>query len=163
MAPIADEIAPEDVALLGAGSTRGAILQGFLRSRATDGEVRQRPLSALAPGLVAALTAFDLVVASREDLLGEAAEPADQLAARRSQLGTRPELVVTDGMRGVWIEGEHLPVPRRVDAVPSVGAGDIFAAFLLAGERRRRADAGSLRQRAEGAMLVVAEVLEERR
>ena len=163
VAPIADEIAPDDVARLGAGSKRGAILQGFLRSPAGDGEIRPRPLSALAPALTAALGGLDLVVASREDLLGEAAEPADQLTALRSHLGAGPELVVTDGVRGVWTEAEHLPVPRLIEGVPSIGAGDIFAAFLLAGDRLRRADAGSLRQRAEGAMRVVAEVLEGRR
>ena len=163
VAPIADEVVPDDLARLAPGPTRGAILQGFLRSRAADGEIHPRPLSALAPALTAVLGEFDLVVASREDLLGEAAEPADQLAALRSMLGARPELVVTDGVRGVWIEGEHLPVPRRVDTVPSVGAGDIFAAFLLVGEQPRRADAGSLRHRAGGAMRVVADVLEGRR
>ncbi len=163
VAPIADEVASDDLARLDAALTRGAILQGFLRSIAAGGEVRPLPLSALAPRLVAELSTFDLLVASREDLLGETAEPSDQLAALRRRFGPGPELVVTDGVRGVWTEREHLPVPRRVDGVPSVGAGDILAAFMLAGGWPPPPDAGFLRQRAEGAMQVVAEVLEQRR
>lgn len=163
VAPIADELATDDLSRLDAARTRGAILQGFLRSIGADGEVRPLPLSALAPGLVVELSKFDLLVASREDLLGEAAEPSDQLAALRRAVGALPALVVTDGVRGVWTESEHLRVPRRVDSVASVGAGDIFAAFMLAGGWPRSPAAGFLRQRAEDAMRVVVEVLEERR
>ena len=163
VAPIADEVSTDDLTRLDAASTRGAILQGFLRSFAPDGEVRPRQLSALAPELVAELSQFDLLVASREDLLGEAAEPPDQLAALRGCLGPGPELVVTDGVRGVWLEREHLPVPWRVDGVPSVGAGDVFAAFMLAEPWPRERSGSFVRQRAEAAMRVVAEVLEERR
>lgn len=163
VAPIADELSADDFGRLDATSTRGAILQGFLRSFAPDGEVRPRELSALAPGLVAALSQFDLLVASREDLLGEAAEPLDQLGALRHQLGPRPELVVTDGVGGAWLEGEHLTVPWRVDGVSSVGAGDVFAAFMLAEAWPRERGGSFVRQRAEAAMRVVAEVLEERR
>jgi sugar/nucleoside kinase (ribokinase family) len=162
-APIADEMTAADLHRLGAASTRGAILQGFLRSFAADGEVRPLPLSALAPQLVAELRAFDLLVASREDLRGEATEPSDQLTALRRIFGPRPELVVTDGVAGAWMEREHLPVPRRVDGVSSVGAGDVFAAFMLAGGWPMPAPAGFARQRAVDAMRVVAEVLEERR
>jgi len=162
-APIADEVAADDLQRLGAASTRGAILQGFLRSFAADGEVRPLPLASLAPELVATLSRFDLLVASREDLRGEATEPLEQLTAVRRHFGARPELVVTDGVAGVWMEREHLPVPWRVDGVPSVGAGDVFAAFMLAGGWPMPAPAGLARQRAEEAMRVVAEVLEERR
>jgi sugar/nucleoside kinase (ribokinase family) len=163
VAPIADEVATDDIARLDASSTRGAILQGFLRSFAPDGEVRPLPLSALAPDLVAVLGQFDLLVASREDLLAEATESSDQLVALRRRFGPRPELVVTDGVRGAWNEREHLAVPRRVDGVGSVGAGDIFAAFMLAGGWAPPASAAFLRQRTELAMSVVVEVLEARR
>ena len=163
VAPIADELATDDIARLDATPTRGAILQGFLRSFALDGAVEPLPLSALAPDLVAVLGQFDLLVASREDLLAEASQPSDQLVALRRRVGPRPELVVTDGVRGAWTERGHLPVPRRVDGVPTVGAGDVFAAFMLAGGWPRPASAALLRQRAERAMLVVVEVLEERR
>jgi sugar/nucleoside kinase (ribokinase family) len=162
LAPIADEVAHEDLARLGTGPTRAAILQGYLRSVAADGEVRPLPLSALDPRLVAAVSQFDLLMASREDLLGEGTEPSGQLASLRRVVGPRPALVVTDGMRGVWTEGEHLPAPRVVAGVPSVGAGDIFAAFMLAEPWPRPVPIGFLLQRAESAMLLVAELLEER-
>ena len=163
VAPIADEIEEEDLVRLDDAITRAAILQGFLRSFTSDGEVRPVPLSGLESGLATALSAFDLLVASREDLAGEAVEPSDQLSALRRTVGPRPELVVTDGVRGVWIQGEHLPVPRVVEGVSSVGAGDVFAAFLLAGGWPRPAGAAFLRERAAAAMLAVADVLEERR
>lgn len=162
-APIADEVTAADLQRLGAASTRGAILQGFLRTFAADGEVQPRPLSTLAPELVAELSGFELLVASREDLRGEAAEPSAQLAALRRVFGPRPALVVTDGVAGVWMEGVHLPVPRRVDGVPSVGAGDVLTAFMLAGGWPVPVPAGFARRRAEDAMRVVADVLEERR
>jgi sugar/nucleoside kinase (ribokinase family) len=161
LAPIADEVAHEDLARLGPGPVRAAILQGYLRSVAADGAVRPLPLSALDPRLVTALSQFDLLVASREDLLGEATEPSDQLASLRRLVGRGPALVVTDGVRGVWTEREHLPAPRVVAGVPSVGAGDMFAAFMLAESWPRPVRGGFLRQRAEGAMLAVAEILEE--
>jgi len=163
IAPVADEVSTDDLARIDATPTRGAILQGFLRSFAPDGEVRPRQLSSLGPELVAALSQFDLLVASREDMLGEAAEPPDQLEALRRCLGPRPELVVTDGVRGAWMEGEHLPVPWRVDGVPSVGAGDVFTAFMLARPWPPERGGSFLRPRAVTAMRVVAEVLEERR
>jgi sugar/nucleoside kinase (ribokinase family) len=163
VAPIAGEVAADGLARLDPAATRGAILQGFLRSTSADGEVRPLPLSALDPGLVAALTEFDLLVASREDLAGESAEPEEQLAALRGRVGPGPALVVTDGVRGVWTDQEHLPVPRRVGGVAGVGAGDIFAAFMLSGAWPRPSPAGFVRQRAEEAMRGVAEVLEGRR
>ncbi|HET7083031.1 MAG TPA: hypothetical protein VFJ00_04910 [Candidatus Limnocylindria bacterium] len=162
-APIADEVTAIDLDRLDAAVTRGAILQGYLRSFAAEGEVRPLPLARLAPELVAVLSGFDLLVASREDLLGEAAEPSDQLTALRRVFGPRPALVVTDGVDGAWMEHEHLPISRQVDGVPSVGAGDVFAAFMLAGGWPVLAPAGFARQRAEEAMRVVADVLEGRR
>ena len=162
VAPVADEIATEDLAGVRPGTTRAAILQGYLRSVAADREIRPLPLSALDPRLVAALSHYDLLVASREDLVAEANEPSDQLAALRRLVGPRPALVVTDGVRGVWTEDGHVSAPRVVAGVPSVGAGDIFAAFMLADPWPRSVPIGLLRLRAESAMLAVAEVLEER-
>jgi sugar/nucleoside kinase (ribokinase family) len=163
VAPIADEISPDELAHRDTSTTWAAILQGFLRSFAPDGEVMPVPLSGLAAGVAEALSGFDLLVASREDLAGEAADPPDQLAALRRAVGPRPALVVTDGVRGIWLEGEHLPVPRLVDGVSTVGAGDVFAAFMLAGGWPKPAGTAFLRDRARAAMLTVAEVLEERR
>jgi sugar/nucleoside kinase (ribokinase family) len=163
VAPIAGEIAANGLADLDPAPTRGSILQGFLRSTSADDEVQPLPLSALHPGIVAALTEFDLLVASREDLAGEAAEPEEQLMALRGRVGSKPALVVTDGVRGVWTDKGPAPVPRRVDGVASVGAGDILAAFMLCGDWPRPAPAGFVRQRAEEAMRAVAEVLDGRR
>ena len=162
VAPIADEVATADLVRLGPSQARAAILQGYLRSVAADGVVRPLPLSALDPGVVTVLSQFDLLVASREDLLGAATQPSDQLASLRHLVGPRPALMVTDGVDGVWAEGQHLAAPRVVEGVPNVGAGDIFAAFMLAGPWPRPVPGGFLRQRAEGAMLAVAEILEER-
>jgi len=162
VAPIADEIAIEEIAHIPTRPTRGAILQGFLRSFSPSGGVVAVTLSELAPALATTLSEFDLLVASREDLAGEAAEPRDQLASLRRLVGSRPVLVVTDGINGLWIEHEKLPAPRVVEGISSVGAGDVFAAFLLAGWPKA-AGAEFLRDRARVAMLTVVEVLEERR
>jgi hypothetical protein len=163
VAPVAGEVGIEEIARLEAGPARGAILQGFLRTVADDGEVRPLALSALAPGLVAALSGFDALVASREDLAAEGSDPKGQLVALRRRFGPRPALVVTDGPNGVWTEAEHLSVPRLVSGVSSVGAGDVFAAFLLAPDWPRPATASVVRERAERAMRVVADALAERR
>jgi sugar/nucleoside kinase (ribokinase family) len=170
-APVAGEITADTLATPDESWSRGAILQGWLRSSG-EGEVRALPLKELDPELVENLRGFDLLVASREDLLAETPDPPDQLRAVRLRFGRGPILVVTDGPGGVWIdspassdlaEGLHLAVPRRVDGVPSVGSGDIFAAFMLAGEWPRSPDRRFITERAELAMRVVAEVLEERR
>jgi sugar/nucleoside kinase (ribokinase family) len=168
-APVAGEVPAEALAASDAALTRGAILQGWLRTTDEGEEVQPLPLSALSGALAGALRDFDLLVASREDLLAEGTEPELQLRSMRSAFGSGSTLVVTDGPNGVWIglepDGEpwHLPVPRRVEDVPSVGSGDVLAAFMLVGEWRRPPDASFVRQRAELAMQVVAEMLEERR
>jgi len=158
VAPLAGEVGPDEIARLDGDRPRGAILQGFLRLAGDDGAVRPLPLSALAPDLVDALGRFDLLVAGREDLADDS-EPRDQLAALRRRFGGKPDLVLTDGVHGVWTEREHLPVPRTVIGVSSVGAGDILAAFMTAWSTDPTAN---LADRARGAMRVVAEVLEER-
>lgn len=170
-APVAGEVPANALDVWDASWVRAAILQGWLRT-IHEGEVaRALPLSALSGPIAEAIPAFDLLVASTEDLLAEAAKPLQQLEAMRRTFGPRPTLVVTDGPNGVWIdapqaagvEAWHMPVPRRVDDVPTIGTGDIFAAFMLVGEWQRPAAARFVRQRAQRAMQVVAEVLEERR
>lgn len=159
VAPLAGELGADEISRLEGGRPRGAILQGFLRLAGDDGAVRPLPLSALDPALVDALGRFDLLVASREDLVADDAEPRDQLAALRGRFGATPDLVLTDGVHGIWTEREHLPVPRTVLGVATVGAGDVLAAFMTAWStdpKRKLAD------RARDAMRVVAEVLEER-
>jgi hypothetical protein len=171
LAPVAGEVAVEVLAAWDASLVRGAILQGWLRTLEEGEEVRPLPLAALPDAVTAALSAFDLLVASREDLLAEEGDPSEQLSAMRRAFGPRPTLVVTDGPGGVWMdvpimgtrsEPLHLPVPRRVKGAPSVGAGDILTAFVLHGDWRRPPSLDLLRPRVASAMRVVAEVLEER-
>jgi len=86
---------------------------------------------------------MDLLVVGREDL-ENVADPWQQLNELRHRFGDRPVLVLTDGENGAWIDdrrlrplrgGEwserwHQPVPRRVDDVATVGAGDVLAGLL---------------------------------
>jgi hypothetical protein len=172
VAPVAGEINADSLHGWDRTWTRGAILQGWLRQAAADGEVQPLALAELPDEVIDALRRFDLLVASREDLRADASEPRGQLEALRVRVGDGPTLVVTDGADGVWIRAPapsgqadvwHLPVPWRVDGVESVGSGDIFAAFMLAGEWPRSPDRPFITERAELAMRVVAEVLEGRR
>jgi sugar/nucleoside kinase (ribokinase family) len=159
VAPLAGEIGADEISRLEGDRPRGAILQGFLRLAGDDGAVRPLPLSALDLGLVDALGRFDLLVASREDLAADDLEPRNQLVALRSRFGTTPDLVLTDGVHGAWTEQGHLPVPRTVIGVSTVGAGDVLAAFMTAWSVDPKRN---LAERARDAMRVVAEVLEER-
>ena len=169
-APVAGEIPTPGLALWDEMWRRGAILQGWLRDIGDGGEVRPLPLTALAPDVVDALARFDLLVASREDMSAESSSPHDQAAALRRVFGRGPTLVVTDGADGLWLDTHlggshgtrrrHLAVPWRVGATSTVGAGDILAAFLM----MALTDGPTSRDGwAEGAMQVVAEILEERR
>ncbi len=117
-------------------------------------------------GLVVALGALDLVIGSSEDLRADGADPLAQLQALRATLGDRPPLVVTDGAHGPWLDDgsgpRHLPLGQQVDGVSTIGAGDMFAAFMLLALARsaRRQSAGS---GGTSAIDQVAEVLQSRR
>jgi sugar/nucleoside kinase (ribokinase family) len=140
-APVADEVSAADLRGWEWVSPRGAILQGWLRSLAAGEEVGARAVADLDPDVVAALGYFSLLVASREDLAAESGDAARLLTALRRQVGPRPTIVVTDGADGLWFQvpqrfrgsaPRHVPPERRVEGVPTVGAGDVLAAFLLA-------------------------------
>lgn len=162
-APVVDEIDRGLLPTRGGAMRRGAILQGWLRRPVEGAEVEHMTLSSLGPDLTEALGGFDVLVASREDMVAEADTPDQQLTALRRAIGPAPALFVTDGPNGLWLdlldERVHLAAPWIVDTAATVGSGDILAAFLAAG-----ADdpASGWPARAEGAMQVVAEVLEER-
>jgi sugar/nucleoside kinase (ribokinase family) len=168
-APVAGELAANTLQGWDGASSRGAILQGWLRSTTEGAEVEPLPISRLARPLLDGLGQLDVRVASREDLIAEAVMPNDQLAALRDAIGPAPALIVTDGPNGLWLDSGdsppgtdralHQPVPWRVDTSATVGAGDILAAFLTL-----RADepSGSWSARAAKAMRIVAEVLEAR-
>jgi sugar/nucleoside kinase (ribokinase family) len=160
MGPVSSEIEPHLARLPTAGQ-RGAILQGWLRQLAPGAEVRPLPLSAIPGPMRAALSEMELLVASRDDLAAEAADPAAQLAALRDALGPRPALVVTDGAAGLWLSAggpiHHFPPPFVVRGRSTVGAGDMLAALLLV----TMPDADPW-QAAVGAMAQVAGILAER-
>jgi sugar/nucleoside kinase (ribokinase family) len=162
-APIGGEFEVEAVSLGDSQRPRAAILQGWLRTMEPDAQVRPLPLIALDPALVRALGRLDLLVVSREDMLAEGDDPSAQLHALRQAVGSGPSLVLTDGANGVWLNTgasqRHLAPPWRVEGVPTVGAGDVLAAFMLVALAERRPPA----EAAELAMRVVAEVLEERK
>ncbi|MEO8245939.1 MAG: PfkB family carbohydrate kinase [Chloroflexota bacterium] len=161
-APVADEIGPELGGQVYDGVARGAILQGWLRDLAPGELVRSRSISALAPPLVARLAQCDVLIASREDLLADAADPGAQLDALRATIGEGPTLIVTDADHGAWVDqaGSRMlvGVPRVVRDVPMVGAGDAYAALLLGAMGRGRDALGAARDAAAG----VAEMLAAR-
>jgi len=162
-APVADEI-PTSSLVVGRGAIRGAILQGWLRSTGEGEPVRPQSIAVMDSGLIAALGALDLVIGSSEDLQADGADPLAQLQALRATLGDRPPLVVTDGRHGPWLDDgsgpRHLPLGQQVDGVSTIGAGDMFAAFMLLA--LVRSGGPSLLAAATSAIDQVAEVLQSR-
>jgi sugar/nucleoside kinase (ribokinase family) len=163
-APVLDEI---PIVALGAGrgAARGAVLQGWVRSTDEGAPVSARSVAGIGDRLAGALGRLDLVIGSSEDLRGDGDEALTQLQALRAGLGDQAVLVVTDGANGPWLDDgsgpRHLPMGRRVDGVSTIGAGDMFAAFMLlqlAGTAGADPSAA-----ATTAMDRVAEVLESRR
>lgn len=135
-APVANELGPQLGGQRFDGCYDAAILQGWLRTLEPGTEVRPLPVAELPPALVARLAELDLLIASREDLVADATEPLAQLDALRATIGPRPALVVTESVRGAWLDAggdrRHVGVADRIDGVPSVGAGDAYAAVLVA-------------------------------
>lgn len=149
-APVAAEFGADLAGLRFAAATRGAILQGWLRSLEPGRTVLPLSLTALHDDLVTILADFDALFASTEDLRAVAATPATQLDALRDRFGARPLLVVTDGTAGAWLDepGARRLVapPTVVDDVSTVGAGDAFAAVMLVELGRGRGAADAARQ-----------------
>lgn len=167
-APVAGEVPTPILRTWDDTWVRGAILQGWLRRTAIGVEVEPVTPAELPDDLIAAFAGLDVLIASREDLAAVADPPHEQITALRRRVGPGPILIVTDGVDGVWIDAgreppRHLAVPWRVADVPTVGAGDAFAALLVA----RLANAEQIpRSRDEAlayAMRGVAEMLEARR
>jgi sugar/nucleoside kinase (ribokinase family) len=132
-APVVEEV---PASVLGAIRTpfRAAGIQGWLRQTDADGWVVGKPLGELETRLADALRGLDLLVASLQDLGAKDGPPA--LADLRAWAGAVPELVVTSGTDGAWLDdGMHSPVRVPADAVTdrhTIGAGDAFAAVLAA-------------------------------
>jgi sugar/nucleoside kinase (ribokinase family) len=141
-APVADEIGSTLGGQTFRGALTAAILQGWLRVLEPGTLVEPRRLRDLPPDLVARLEELDVLIASREDLVAEGATPHEQLDTMRSIFGPRPTLVVTEGIAGAWIDAGkgrlHIDVAEPIRRVPTVGAGDAYAAVLAARLGRRR-------------------------
>ncbi|HET7581294.1 MAG TPA: PfkB family carbohydrate kinase [Candidatus Limnocylindria bacterium] len=159
-APVADEL---DAAVFDSGHAerRGAILQGWLRDLHPGVPVTPLHLRDVPDDVRLALEQVDLVLASRDDLLAMAPEPAAQLAAVRAVLGTKPVVVVTAGSAGLWLShgprAVHVSAPRVVTGRATVGAGDMLAALMLA-----ELSEGDPLAAAERAMEAVADALAAR-
>lgn len=123
LAPIAGEYEPGALVTLFPKARLLLTLQGMLRDWSADGRVRfKRWIDA------AALKRIDVVVFSEEDIL-EAPELEREIAAACKRV------VVTRAERGgtIYIDGEaHAYTTPQVEVVNPTGAGDVFAAGLLA-------------------------------
>ena len=134
LAPIAAEIDVHAVRAARGTPVKVAALQGWLRSLSPGHGVAPASLVSIAPDLASELAAFDLLVASADDLLADGASPAAQLVALRRRFGPGPTLIVTDGSRGAHVDrpgAELVSTPAQpVAAESTVGAGDAFAGLV---------------------------------
>jgi sugar/nucleoside kinase (ribokinase family) len=170
--PVADELAADLAGQSYPGARCAAVLQGWLRRLEAGRWVRPVSLRSLPAALVARLRGFELLMASREDLAAEGADPPAQLRALRAKFGSHPTLIVTDGINGAWLDAGGLPRPepawqmpvvRRIDGVSTIGAGDVFAAGMMVGAPAAPASRAELSRQAKTAMAMVATMLEGRR
>jgi ribokinase len=125
--------------LLREGS-REAALSAIARARSAGMAVSLDPSSAaLLPGGLRQLgRSVDLVVPNSEEARALAGV-ADPVAAARALAGSFPEVVVTLGEDGaLWSDGSELVRvgAPAADVVDTTGAGDAFAAGLLAARAR---------------------------
>lgn len=155
-APVAGEIGAATMTAL-AAPLRAAGLQGWLRTTNRDGWVEPTPLSSLDPDLAAALRGLDLLVASERDI--GAPDGPSALAALRAWSGPGPELVITAGVHGAWLDSGREPVAhvpaQVVEGRHTIGAGDAFGAVLAA----RRATGAPLVEAASAAAAATAAYL----
>jgi sugar/nucleoside kinase (ribokinase family) len=146
------------------GSLTAAILQGWLRILTPGSMVQPRRVRDIPRDLVARLEQLDLLIASREDLVAEGDTPNAQLDVLRSTFGPGPTMVVTEGIAGAWIDAGpgrlHVDVAEPITRVPTVGAGDVYAAVLVARLGTRRDD---LLSAAADAAAAVSRMLAARR
>jgi sugar/nucleoside kinase (ribokinase family) len=158
-APVAGEVMADAVQSVRA-PFRAAGLQGWLRRSDPDGWVMTRSLAELEPGLAGALRGLDLLIASLEDVA--ALDGPAALAQLRAWAGPRPQLVVTAGTEGAWVDDGVGPASHvRAEVVEgshTIGAGDAFAAVLVA----RRGAGRPLREAAEDAVFATARYLATR-
>ncbi len=132
-APVASEVSADAIRAISA-PIRAAGLQGWLRQTDADGWVSRIPLSAVDAKLAGALNGLELLLASVDELRGD--DGAEAIGRLRAWAGAGPELVVTAGAAGAWVD-DGGDVPRHVPAElvanrHTIGAGDAFAAVLTA-------------------------------
>ena len=132
-APVAGEVAVEAIRAVRA-PVRAAGLQGWLRQTDAGGWVSRRRLPTVDAALADALRGLDVLLASVDELGGEAGP--DGIGRLRAWAGGVPELVVTAGAAGAWVD-DGSGAPRHVPAEVvtgrhTIGAGDAFAAVLTA-------------------------------
>jgi sugar/nucleoside kinase (ribokinase family) len=135
LAPIAGEVTSQAVRACATVPVRVAALQGWLRRLVPGEEIRPLAFDALDDDLSTALADLDALLASHEDLAAVALEPRRQVEELRSHFGPRPLLVVTAGGDGAWLDSDvtglrHLSTVRLRRGIPTLGAGDAFAALL---------------------------------
>jgi sugar/nucleoside kinase (ribokinase family) len=163
-APVANEIGSGLGGQLFRGALTAAILQGWLRILTVGSIVRPQRVRDIPRELVARLEQIDLLIASREDLVAEGDTPNAQLDVLRSVFGPGPTLVVTEGIAGAWIDAGsgrlHVDVAEPIRRVPTVGAGDVYAAVLVGRLGARRND---LLSAAADAAAAVSRMLAARR
>ena len=124
-APVAGEVEDDWARVPNQAAVVGLGWQGLLRRFVADGAVEPAW-----PSPSALLERADVIVASQEDLPGDAT-----LCALAGLLRPGARLIITAGNRGgLVIDGHHLacyPAVREALQVDPVGAGDVFIAALL--------------------------------
>ena len=165
-APVADEIRPalmETVLDELGGVLAGGAMQGWLRELRLGHAVDPRPLGRVPGDLAHTIRRLDVLIASDEDLVLEGNDARSCLAALRSWSGRRPRLAVTMGADGAWLADQEEPrvvtPARRLDGIPTIGAGDIFGSVLVA----RLARSGDYHAAAVEATAATVEQLTARR
>ncbi|MDH4333966.1 MAG: PfkB family carbohydrate kinase [Chloroflexota bacterium] len=137
LAPIARELDSTAITATAGVKVRVAALQGWLRILVPGRAVEARSLASLDEVLSTALRGVDALVASHEDLAAVAPDPSEALTLLRRWAGSRQSLVVTVGEAGALLDEPgrgrlSVPVADVVLGVPTVGAGDAFAALFAA-------------------------------
>ena len=139
LAPVAGEL---DAVALGTidgaveARVRVAALQGWLRRRQADGRVTPSELSDLPKAVLADLRNCDAVVVSHEDLGRTEPNPSAAAALEVRRMLPGPGVFVTWGGAGhVRADPEvrepaAVHRPDAIEGVPTIGAGDAFAAVI---------------------------------
>ena len=163
-APVADEVGADLITAVRAATrprVAAGAMQGWLRRLDPGVPILPRPLTEVDDRLTAALRDVDLLVASHVDLVAEGRDPRERLGRLRAWAGSLPEVAVTLGAAGAWLDDgrpRRILPPRRVVGVPTIGAGDAFAAVLAAA----RADGAVLDEAAARAAAAVVALLAAR-